>query len=128
MKQKLPDISKEIWQLGMRNGANACTITARDGGEGENAIYKDTYIASVYEIPLHTDVSELKVLTKERERYALGLARGLLIAAAPKLLQAAIWNRDALDLNEVDFYRTHGFNKEHVMAKTRMAINEATGV
>lgn len=54
-------------------------------------------------------------------------ANAALIAAAPELLQVAIWNRDALDLSDVAFYDKNGFNVSEVIPRTRQVIKAATG-
>ena len=54
-------------------------------------------------------------------------ANARLIAAAPELLEALKWHRDALDLGDVAFYERHGFNVSEVMPRTRAIVKKAEG-
>ncbi len=64
------------WRIGMRNGANANTIYARNGADN----YSDDGICTVYEIWQHSNIEEVQ--------QCKGIANARLIAAAPELLEA----------------------------------------
>jgi len=54
-------------------------------------------------------------------------ANARIIEAAPELLEALKWHRDALDLGDVAFYERHGFNVSEVMPRTRAIVKKAEG-
>ncbi len=61
------------WRVGFANGSNVNTVTHGD----------DVAIATVYGVPLHCRIDELK-----DSKWKVGLADARLIAAAPDLLAA----------------------------------------
>lgn len=58
---------------------------------------------------------------------ANSIANRSLVLAAPELLDALIWHRDALDLGDFAFYEKHGFSTSEVMPRTRAIVKKAEG-
>lgn len=68
------------YALGMRSGHNGNILYARDGGEGDEAQFEDTAIASVYGLFTHRSVEE----QPDNE----GLATACLLRASWNMLKA----------------------------------------
>lgn len=93
------------WKQGGKHGHNAGTIYAPG---------KEDAIASVYGIPMHTQVEDVP------ERYAEGMANARLVAASPELLVA-------LKLIVADLPSNRDWLDPAVEQMARAAISKAEG-
>lgn len=101
------------WRQGSLRGYNACTIFADADSES---------IATVYGIPIHTQVGDVS------ERYAEGMANARLIAASPDLLEALKGLLSACD--EEGSFENFSFDHPHYKPRfdaARAAIRKASG-
>ena len=72
------------WSIGMRGGANANFIYARDGKDQANlpAAFSDSSICLIYGIPQGCRAEALDEVAQESERFAEGVANAQLIVKA----------------------------------------------